>query len=161
MNFMEKIIKNARIDLLGRTITSVRYMNDSEANQRMWDSKPLIIELDTDYIIYPSKDDEGNNGGSIFTGDEVNYTLPTLRVGDKDSIHKTWEEIASKQLLNSGITDVRYLIDTELEGLGWDSSTVVIFLDNGNYFFASSDDEGNEAGSMFTSFERSPVLGSI
>jgi hypothetical protein len=45
-----------------------------------------------------------------------------------------------------------------LQGLGWSRSTVVIFFRDGTYIFPSRDDEGNDAGALFTSSETTRVL---
>jgi len=65
--------------LVGKRIVSVHYMSEDEANRSGWSKSPVVITLHDGTIIYPSMDDEGNNGGSIFTnlpGDSE--ILPTL-----------------------------------------------------------------------------------
>jgi len=42
--------------------------------------------------------------------------------------------------------------------MGWYHSPVVIVLDNGNAIFPSADDEGNNAGALFTNDDLNPVL---
>ena len=74
-----------------------------------------------------------------------------------------WTPIASKQLLGRTIVKVRYLGINDLKNLGWTDSTVAFQLDDGNWIFASRDDEGNDCGALFTSDEKVsclPVLGS-
>jgi hypothetical protein len=60
---------------------------------------------------------------------------------------------AKKRMVGRKIADVRYLTQEEADDLGWDARCPVIILDDGNYLYPSSDDEGNEAGAMFTSFK--------
>lgn len=72
-----------------------------------------------------------------------------------------WTPIASKQLLGRTIVKVRYLGINDLKNLGWSDSSVAFQLDDGNWIFASRDDEGNGAGSFFTSNEDNPVLPTI
>jgi len=72
-----------------------------------------------------------------------------------------WTPIASKQLLGKKIVKVRYLGVNDLKNLGWSDSSVAFQLDDGNWIFASRDDEGNGAGSFFTSNEENPVLPTI
>ena len=71
---------------------------------------------------------------------------------------KRWTEKASKALLGRTIVEVRYLTDIEQKDLGWYESTLVIGLDDGTYFWPSRDDEGNDAGSLFTTNESIPVI---
>lgn len=67
--------------LKGRTIVNVRYMTPEEAERMGWNKRPVILELDNDTNLFPSRDDEGNDGGSMFvnTMDGKNVTLPGLR----------------------------------------------------------------------------------
>jgi len=64
--------------LLGRRIVGVRYMTQSEADEYMWHSRPLIVTLDDGSWFMPSRDDEGNNGGALFTSNENEPVLPVL-----------------------------------------------------------------------------------
>jgi len=69
-----------------------------------------------------------------------------------------WEKAARLQLLNKKIVDVRYMTEKEVDELGWYSRCVVIQLDDGNLVFPAADDEGNDAGAIFTTNEADPVL---
>ena len=69
-----------------------------------------------------------------------------------------WCDVAKKLLLNRKIVGVRYLLDEEMEMLGWDQRSIVLILDDGNMIFPSSDDEGNRAGALFTNDPKTPVL---
>ena len=46
-----------------------------------------------------------------------------------------------------GTSDKEY--HAEMNGLGWTRKPIVLELDNGTVLYPSSDDEGNEAGSLF------------
>ncbi len=65
--------------LIGKRIVSVEYMTSKEINNLGWYKRPIILQLDDGNIIYPSMDDEGNNGGALFTNDQ---NLPTIPVFD-------------------------------------------------------------------------------
>lgn len=62
-------------NFVGRTIVEVRYMTQHEVDLRGWYSRPLVMVLDNGTVMYPSSDDEGNNGGALFaatsTGDDI------------------------------------------------------------------------------------------
>jgi len=75
-----------------------------------------------------------------------------------DNIEKRWTKIAKNQLLGRKIVNVRYLSKEEAETLGWYNRCVVIQLDDGNLVFPSADDEGNNAGSLFTNNKTDSVL---
>ena len=51
--------------LVGKKITSVRYMTSEEAKESGWCKQPLLIKLDDGLTIIPLADDEANDGGSL------------------------------------------------------------------------------------------------
>lgn len=64
--------------LVGRTIKAVDYMTADEADQCGWSARPIMITLDDGTVIYPSRDDEGNDGGALFTNDEGTSVIPVI-----------------------------------------------------------------------------------
>jgi hypothetical protein len=62
---MEQFINNLENQLVGKSIISIRYMNDREMEMFGWYSRPIIILLNDNTFIIPQKDDEGNDGGAI------------------------------------------------------------------------------------------------
>lgn len=80
--------------------------------------------------------------------------------GFKDDAERDrfWLGVASKQLLGKRIVKVRYMSQEEVDELGWNSRPVVIQLDDGNLVWPSRDDEGNDAGSLFTNDDKQPCL---
>ncbi len=77
-NTEKKWTKIAEKMLVGRKIISVRYMSESERSGFAWSRRPIILMLDDGNLIYPSMDDEGNDGGILFTNNENEPVLPTL-----------------------------------------------------------------------------------
>ena len=71
-------IEKARSVLVGRTIVAVRYMTNDEAEQLEWRSRSVILELDNGDLVWPSRDDEGNDAGALFTTNSKADTLPIL-----------------------------------------------------------------------------------
>lgn len=67
-------------NLVGRKIVMARYMTEEEAEGMGWYHKPVVLQLDNGSVIYPSMDDEGNNGGALFGNDELGkaITCPVL-----------------------------------------------------------------------------------
>jgi len=65
------------------------------------------------------------------------------------TIEKKWTEKAQEVLLNKKIVKVRYLTESEMEGLGWYKNPVCFQLNDGTLCFLSADDEGNDGGSLF------------
>tara|TARA_R100000742_G_C4232446_1_gene53726 strand:+ start:82 stop:333 length:252 start_codon:yes stop_codon:yes gene_type:complete len=70
--------KIAKDILLNKTITGVRYMTRKETDNLGWYKRPVALHLNNGVWIYPSMDDEGNDGGALFTTDEEEPTLPLL-----------------------------------------------------------------------------------
>ena len=68
--------------LLGKHIVKVEWMTDKECEEMMWSSKPVCFQLDDGTWLYPSQDDEGNNGGALFTTSKVESCLPVMSIGD-------------------------------------------------------------------------------
>jgi hypothetical protein len=66
--------ENAYKKLIGKKITDVRYMDESEMEQYGWDRAGVIIFLDGDEDwdswLIPSRDGEGNGPGALFTSFE-------------------------------------------------------------------------------------------
>lgn len=69
----------AKKQLLFKRIVNVRYLTEEESADMGWSGRPVAFQLNDGNWIYPSCDDEGNEGGSLFTGDDSNPVLPLLR----------------------------------------------------------------------------------
>ena len=78
MDYAKQWTEVASSLLLNRKIVQVRYMNQSEADDMGWYSRPVAFLLDNGVWIFPSADDEGNNGGALFTTDRNNSVLPVI-----------------------------------------------------------------------------------
>lgn len=64
--------------LVGRKIKAVRWMSKEEAEDIGWHDRPIVIHLDDGSLLFPSSDDEGNNGGVLFGSDKggKDWTFP-------------------------------------------------------------------------------------
>jgi len=73
--------KKAKEVLLGKTIVSVNYMTQDNADHMYWSNRPVMFKLSDGTICYLSSDDEGNDGGALFftTKDGKHDELPVLR----------------------------------------------------------------------------------
>lgn len=65
--------------LLGKKITRVRYVSPKEADDMGWTSRPVAFMLETGVWVFASMDDEGNDGGAMFTSHPDTSVLPVLR----------------------------------------------------------------------------------
>ena len=73
---LTKWTDTAKQVLEGRTIKEVRYLNDEEMKMLGWYKRPISFILDNGEYCILSCDDEGNDGGSLFYGQDG--VLPTL-----------------------------------------------------------------------------------
>ena len=78
MTTKEKWTKKAEDILLNRKIVKVEYMSKEECESAYWHKRPVCMLLDNGVWIYPSQDDEGNDGGALFTTDDTETCLPVL-----------------------------------------------------------------------------------
>lgn len=72
---MKEFISNLESQLIGKSIKSIRYMNDREMEMFGWYSRPIIILLNDGTFIIPQRDDEGNDGGAIALVHNKKFTL--------------------------------------------------------------------------------------
>jgi hypothetical protein len=64
--------------LRNKTIATCRYMTDKEMQKLGWSKSPLLIMFTDRTIMYASADDEGNEGGSLFTTIAGLEVIPTI-----------------------------------------------------------------------------------
>jgi hypothetical protein len=67
---------------------------------------------------------------------------------NKETINK-WTILSNNVLKGRTITEVRYLDDEEMQMMKWSKRPICFQLDNGTICFMSTDDEGNDGGSLF------------
>ena len=58
--------KVAESVLLNKKIVKVEYLTEKECENWMWDNRPIAFQLDDGMWIIAQRDDEGNDGGSLF-----------------------------------------------------------------------------------------------
>jgi hypothetical protein len=72
IKMVEKLLK-------GKTIVGVRWLTKKEAEDFCWSSRPVVLLLNDGTSIYPSRDDEGNDGGALLTTNDELSTIPVIR----------------------------------------------------------------------------------
>lgn len=75
-----------------------------------------------------------------------------------NNTEQRWIKAASGLLRGKAVDNVRYMSDAERDELGWNSRAIVIVFRDGSHIFPSRDDEGNDAGALFTGSEALPVI---
>lgn len=74
----EKWTLDAQALLVGKKVVDVRYMTEEEAKDNLWYTRPIIIVFDDGTYLIPMADDEGNNGGSLFTSCVTMPIIPVI-----------------------------------------------------------------------------------
>lgn len=71
--------EKATKELVGKKIVGARYLSKKEMTALGWTKSVLIMELDDGTLLFPSMDDEGNDGGALFgqgpNKEEVTYPV--------------------------------------------------------------------------------------
>ena len=75
-----------------------------------------------------------------------------------EELKMKWVQEISDVLVGKRIVRVDYLTKEEMSELGIVRSGVVLVLNDQNCIFPMSDDEGNDAGSLFTTYKKLPVI---
>ena len=77
----------------------------------------------------------------------------------KTSIKSKWENQATSAFEGKVVKRIVWLTDKESEDMMWDGSKApVIEFTDGSWIMASSDDEGNHPGALFTSSKEIPTI---
>ena len=68
-----------------------------------------------------------------------------------------WQDLVNKHLVGKYITKVQWLNPKDTKKLlGWDYQPCEIHLNDGTIITPSADDEGNNAGALFTNIQELP-----
>ena len=78
-----------------------------------------------------------------------------------EKLKKKWGDLGTKLLVGRTIVSAHYMSEAECTNMGWDSSCLVIQLDDGTLIFPSQDDEGNGPGALFTTHSEHDTFGVI
>jgi len=64
--------------LLNKKIVNVSYLTEKEAEDLGWYERVVAFQTEDGLWFFPSRDDEGNGGGALFTSDEKDSCLPVM-----------------------------------------------------------------------------------
>ena len=64
--------------LINKKSVDVRYMTIEESNDMGWYERSVAFQTEDGLWFFPSRDDEGNGGGALFTSDEKQSCLPVI-----------------------------------------------------------------------------------
>jgi hypothetical protein len=71
--------KDCNAFLKGKTIKQTFYLPKKNADEMGWFSRPLVILFTDGSYMYAMSDDEGNDGGAMFTSSKDLPVIPVLR----------------------------------------------------------------------------------
>ena len=85
INYTKQWTDYAKERLVGRTITDVSYLTSKECEDGFgWYKRPITFTLDDGKEVVAQMDDEGNDGGALWVGNEDGEEiLPVLSLEDK------------------------------------------------------------------------------
>jgi len=66
MTTLEFWSEKAHKELTGKKIVRARYLSKEEMQALGWTKSVLVLTLEDGTLLFPSMDDEGNNGGALF-----------------------------------------------------------------------------------------------
>lgn len=75
---MDRWEQIARQLLLNKKIVNVRYLSKEEMDDMGWYVRTVAFQTEDGLWFFPSRDDEGNDGGALFTSDENHSCLPVM-----------------------------------------------------------------------------------
>ena len=70
--------KVAKSLLLNKKIVDVRYLTQEEVDDLGWYERVVAFQTEDGLWFFPSRDDEGNGGGALFTSDDKESCLPVM-----------------------------------------------------------------------------------
>lgn len=78
---IQSFSERATKQLVGRRIVLARYMTEDERKALAWSTSVLVLVLDDGTMLFPSRDDEGNDGGALFGSDMCGESIdfPVIR----------------------------------------------------------------------------------
>jgi hypothetical protein len=77
-NYLEIWGIKAKELLLNKKIIQVRYLSKDECKDLGWYESVIAFQTNDGIWFYPSRDDEGNGGGALFTSNDAIPTLPVI-----------------------------------------------------------------------------------
>lgn len=72
----------AKNSFVGRRIVDARYLSKEELETLGWTKSVLVFQLDDGTLLFPSQDDEGNDGGAMF-GEQGGNSLTFPRIDER------------------------------------------------------------------------------
>lgn len=123
---------------IGLRIVDLALLDGNELRQSAWHRSPVVLVLGDGSTLYPSRDDEGNDAGTLVVVPPRGgrYLLAPQPPGA--SVDLLPRELVGREISLAGY-----------QGLGYRHRPLVLVLDDGTILVPQSDPEGNDAGAWF------------
>jgi hypothetical protein len=74
-----------------------------------------------------------------------------VKTDSMEGLKENWTAKISDFLVGKTVRHIRYMTAQEVDDLGWTKSNIVIEFDDGHWLVPMMDDEGNDAGALWSS----------
>ena len=74
-----------------------------------------------------------------------------MKTDSMEGLKENWTAKISDFLVGKTVRHIRYMTAQEVDDLGWTKSNIVIEFDDGHWIVPMMDDEGNDAGALWSS----------
>jgi len=74
-----------------------------------------------------------------------------VKTDSMEGLKENWTTKISDFLVGKTVRHIRYMTAQEVDDLGWTKSNIVIEFDDGHWLVPMMDDEGNDAGALWSS----------
>ncbi len=74
-----------------------------------------------------------------------------MKTDSMEGLKENWTAKISDFLVGKTVRHIRYMTAQEVDDLGWTKSNIVIEFDDGHWLVPMMDDEGNDAGALWSS----------
>ena len=74
------------------------------------------------------------------------------------NLRKNWENKLAEKLVGRTVKEVRYMTEEHSAKMCWNSSAIMIIFDDDSFICPMRDDEANDAGALFTSWNGLEII---
>lgn len=137
----------------GLLIKEIGVLSEAKMRNEGWFMRPYALQLSDGSLLYPSKDDEGNNAGTIaiLPGSDANGYEVLAPLPARSMPGSLPYSPAGRKIVRARYTSLA----------GWHQSALALMLDDGVVLIPMSDEEGNHAGAWFGYYQGSTRSGAF
>lgn len=122
----------------GQKITGVAYLDDASLRKLGWRRSPIVLRFSGGGILYPTRDNEGNDAGTVFVVPKKSSPWYLFPASPSSKISPHTEMLIGRKVAEVVLVSHR-----------WSTQAPALILDNNTILLPQSDEEGNNAGAWF------------